>query len=367
MKKWITCLLVVVLVLAMFAGCSSDSKPAGDADANDASDAAGDDAAEAKVKVAFVANQKFGDNGPMDDMAAGADKASQEFGVEVKKLESSAASFEEDIRAMSKAGYNLIITTFPYMTDATKVVSKEFPDVNYSAIFQFINLGDEKYENIWDTEFHGEGGFYIAGYLAGSVTKTNHIGMIIGGEEPTPNAEGNAFMRGAKAANPDVVVECAFVGSYEDPAKAKEFANAMIAKGVDFIEGDAGASNAGIVEAAKDAGILCGNEITDFYGNYEGFVGIVGIGFGDTVYQSIKMAVEGNYPAGEHGIRDLTNGGYFIDWASYERFAEENAEYGPALAAAIEQAKAFEEQIISGELVIEFDTEVPNWDRIAAE
>lgn len=362
MRKWITCLLVVVLVLAMFAGCSNNSKPNGDADANDASDAA-----DAKVKVAFVANQKFGDNGPMDDMAAGAERASQEFGVEVKKLESSAASFEEDIRAMSKAGYNLIITTFPYMTDATKVVSKEFPDVNYSAIFQFINLGDEKYENIWDTEFHGEGGFYIAGYLAGSVTKTNHIGMIIGGEEPTPNAEGNAFMRGAKAANPDVVVECAFVGSYEDPAKAKEFANAMIAKGVDFIEGDAGASNAGIVEAAKDAGILCGNEITDFYGNYEGFVGIVGIGFGDTVYQSIKMAVEDSYPAGEHGIRDLTNGGYFIDWSSYERFAEENAEYGPALAAALEQAKAYEEQIISGELVIEFDTEVPNWDRIAAE
>lgn len=34
---------------------------------------------------------------------------------------------------------NLIVTTYGYMTDATKLVSKEYPDTKYAAIFQTIN------------------------------------------------------------------------------------------------------------------------------------------------------------------------------------------------------------------------------------
>ena len=37
-------------------------------------------------------------------------------------------------------------------------------------------------------------------------------------------------MRGVKDANPDATVEFAYVGSYEDPAKAKEITIAMIAR-----------------------------------------------------------------------------------------------------------------------------------------
>jgi len=141
----------------------------------------------------------------------------------------------------------------------------------------------------------------------------------------------------------------------------------MIAKGVDFIQNDSGASNAGVVEACKDAKIMTAGEITDFYSSTKDFVGIVGIGFGNTVYNSIKMAVEGKFPVGEHGIQDLANGGYFMDWASYERFAKENATYGAAAAAAITEAKALEKKIIDGSLKIAFDTAVPSWDKIKAE
>jgi len=321
-----------------------------------------------KLKVALVANQKFGDNGPMDDMAAGLARAAKEFGVTTKKLEStSAANFEADVRAMAKGGYDLVITTFPYMSDATKLVAKEYPKTKFSAVFQFINVGGNKVNNIWDTEFHGEAAFYLAGYVAGKATKSNKVGIVIGGEEPSPNAEGNAFMRGAKAANPGVSVEFAYVGSYEDPAKAKEIARAMIGKGVDFIQNDSGASNAGVVEAAKAANILTAGEITDFYGTTKNFVGIVGIGFGDTVYKSVKMLAEAKYPVGEHGIRDLANGGYFMDWKSYDRFAGENATFGAAVKTGVAEAKALEKKIADGNLKIVFDATVPNWDRIKAE
>lgn len=318
------------------------------------------------IKVALVINQRFGDKGPMDDLAAGADRAEKDFGVTVKRLESaSAANYEADVRAMAQQGYNLIFTTFPYMEEATKIAAKEYPDTKFGAIFQNVNnASGEKYSNIWDTEFHGEAAFYIAGYVAGLNTKSNQVGIIIGGEEPSPNAEGNGFMRGALAANPNVTVTSAFVGSYEDPAKAKEIAGAMIDKGIDYIQNDAAASNAGVVEIAKEKDVLVAGELTDYYAQYKGFTGIVGIGFGDTLYKGVEAAVEGEFSGGQHGIRDLSNGGYFIDWDSYTRFANENADFGSAMKDAIEKAKKVEADLIAGTLKVEYDTQAPNWDRI---
>lgn len=359
-KRVFAVMLAAVMVIGLVAGCGkkADSSASGDAK----------NEGEKKLKVALVVNQKFGDKASMDDLAKGADKAAEDFGVEIKKLESAEASkFEEDVRAMSKAGYDLIVTTFPYMTDATKLVSQEYPDTKYAAIFQTINDGAEKYDNVWDTEFHGEGAFYLGGYIAGKLTKSNSVGFIVGGEEPTPNAEGNGFMRGVKAANPNATVEFSYVNSYEDPAKAKEIASAMISKGCDVIQTDSGASNAGVVEASKEAGILCMGEITDYYDTYEGFVGIEGIGFGDTAYKAIEALINEEYPGGEHGIRDLSNGGYFMDWDSFNRFADNNKEYAEVMKAAIEQAQELEKQIHDGTLKIEFDTEVPKWDRIKEE
>lgn len=363
-KRIIAVILAMVMLFALgLSACgnnnepsASDPTPTPDANTPDTDAPDTDD----PLKVAIVVNQRFGDNGPMDNLAAGADRAVADFGVEVRKLESDAANFEEDVRAMS-ADYDLIITTFGYMSDATMTVANENPDKNYAAIFQFINIDGTSIPNIWDTEFHGEQAFFLNGYIAGKLTKTGVVGMIVGAEEPTPNAEANGFMQGVKLANPDATVEFAFVGSYEDPAKAKEITIAMIANGADIIQTDSGASNAGVVEACSEAGVLCSGEITDFYNTYEGFFGIVGIGFGDVAYQAIEACVNGKFPGGEHGIMGLSNGGYFMDWDSYVRFAEGSEEYGEAMTAVIAEAQELEEQVINGEIEVPFNTEVPNW------
>lgn len=351
-------MLAAVLVIGLAAGCARRAE---------SSDEGGKNDGKKRLRIALVVNQKFGDKASMDDLAKGADKAEKDFGVEIKKLESAEASkYEEDVRAMSKAGYDLIVTTYPYMTDATKLVSKEYPGTKYAAIFQTINQGKEKYANVWDTEFHGQGAFYLGGYIAGKLTKSNHVGFVLGGEEPTPNAEGNGFMLGVKAANPGADVEFSYVGSYEDPAKAKEITSAMVSKGCDVIQTDSGASNAGVVEASKDAGILCAGEISDYFDTYHGFYGIEGIGFGDTVYKAVEMLINHNFTGGVHGIRDLTNGGYFMDWNSFNRFAGKNTKYKETMKEAINEAKKMEQQMKDGSLKVPFDTEVPNWDKIKA-
>lgn len=320
----------------------------------------------AKFRVAFIANQRFGDGGPMDEMARGADQAVADFGVEVKKIESiEAAGFEEDIRAMAEEGYDLIITTFGYMQEPMNTVALEYPDTMFAGVYQDTNLKDPIIPNVWGTSFQGGATFYVTGYLAGKITKTGKVGMIPGAEEPGPNSEANAFMQGVKAANPDAEVEFAFVGSYEDPATAKEIAAAMIADGVDVIQGDAGATDSGIVEAAKENGhVVVFSCVGDYYDVYDYFASTIRLGFDSTVYDAIKMAYEGKFPGGTNGLRDITNKGYYIEWSGFESFAEKNAEFGPAMAAALAEAKALEAKFLDGTWVDPYDTATPSWDRI---
>ena len=353
-KRLIGVLLALLMVASLVVGCAKQAAT----ETASAADGAG-------IKVAVVANQKFGDNGPMDNMKAGVESMVEKHGIEAKYLESSAETFEEDVRAMAEAGYNLIITTFPYMSEATVTVAKEYPKTMFCAIYQFINVGDASYANIWDTEYHGEGAFYVAGWMAGKATQSNVIGFQVGGEEPSPNAEGNGFMRGALAANPNVTVEFACINSYEDTATTYEYTMAMIDKGADIIQGDSGGSNAGMVDAAKEKGnVLVGNEITDFYDTYKEFNGIIGIGFGANAIQAIEAYIAGTYPGGQHGVMDLANGGYFMDWASYERFAASDSVFAAAYKANLDEAKSMTEKIISGEMKVDFDTEFPNFDRV---
>ena len=108
-------------------------------------------------------------------------------------------------------------------------------------------------------------------------------------------------------------------------------------------------------------GILTAGEITDYWDTYEGFMGIIGIGFGNVAYDAIEALVNGSYPGGEHSIYGLAEGGYYMDWESYERFAEAN----PDFAEIIEAGKAVEEKINSGEITVDYNTDEPNWSTIA--
>lgn len=160
-------MMAALLAVSALSGCGKDKGGSGDTAASGGTENE-EGGAEKQYRVALVVNQKFGDKASMDDLAKGADKAAEDFGVEIAKLESAEASrFEEDVRAMSEEGYDLIVTTYPYMTDATKLVSQEFPDTKYAAVFQTINDGDTTLDNVWDTEFHGEGAFYLGGYKIG--------------------------------------------------------------------------------------------------------------------------------------------------------------------------------------------------------
>lgn len=373
MKKTLALFTAICMMTALLTACTGGAKseaPAPESTAAAQSTAAS--TAEAKtdgepLRVVLIGNQKFGDNGPMDDMAAGGEKAAQDFGIEFKKIESTPATFEDDIRAMSSEGYDMVITTFYYMSDATKTVAKEFPDTKYVAIFQSINTPEDSTPNLWDMEFRGQTTFYVDGYLAGLSTNSNKVGFIVGGEEPGPNAEANAFMRGVRDSNPDATVEFSYA-SYEDTALVKDVALAMIDKGCDIIQGDCGAADSGIVEASNEAGeVMVFSCICDFTDSCDYFGGSILMSYAQCVYDACDALQAGSFVGGETTYRDITNKGYYIDWSMNEAFAAKDTPFAAKNKAAIQTAKDIEKKIMNGELEIEFDGETPSWSRIAAE
>jgi basic membrane protein A len=319
-------------------------------------------AATAETKrVVLIGNQRFGDLGPMDDFARGLDQCAEIQGYSIKKLESiSPDRFEEDIRAMAQEKYDLIITSFPPMTEPTVTVAQDYPKVNFLAVYQFANAGEKKYNNVWSTEFRGNETNYVLGALASKMTQSKRIGYISGSEEPSINGDMNGFIQGVKESCEDCSVEFAFAGSWEDPAVGKEIANAMISRGVDFIQTEAAATQIGAIEAAKEAGILISGDNGDnFKLNPKGFVAWVNASFANNVALGCKLLAEANLPMGEHTFMNLANGGVFVPWHAVERFAKENPDQAERTNQAMAFAKDIEKKIIGGQIKVVYDPDTP--------
>jgi basic membrane lipoprotein Med (substrate-binding protein (PBP1-ABC) superfamily) len=89
---------------------------------------------------------------------------------------------------------------------------------------------------------------YLAGMLAGGITKSNTIGVVAAMPIPEVNRIVNAFIAGVKESNGKATVKVTFINSFFDPATAKQAALAQVAAGADvlFAERD------GVIEAAKE-------------------------------------------------------------------------------------------------------------------
>ncbi len=152
------------------------------------------------------------------------------------------------ITEMAESGCNIIFTTsFGYM-DPTLEVAKKYPDVTF-----LHATGYKTAENM--TNYMGKmyQSKYLAGIVAGRMSKTGKIGYVAPFPIPEVVRLINAFTLGAQTENPDIEVQVLWTNSWFDPVHEKEAANTMIADGCDVIT--QGADSAGPQEAAEAAGI----------------------------------------------------------------------------------------------------------------
>jgi basic membrane protein A len=157
------------------------------------------------------------------------------------------AEFEEQFRQYGAQGYDLVFGHGFEFQDAAKRVGPDFP----KTIF-ITTSGSTSGTNVAGIEFAFADASYLAGMVAGSMTKTNVLGVIGGTELPPVKESFTAFTRGAKAVNPRVSVVTSYVGNWDDVSAGKEQALAQIGRNADIIFQNADAAGLGVFQAARE-------------------------------------------------------------------------------------------------------------------
>jgi len=139
--------------------------------------------------------------------------------------------------------------------EAVRRVAKDFPEI----AFIFGSGGGPAEPNfaVFDNWIHEPA--YLAGMIAGGMTKSNNIGVVGGYPVPEVNRIVNAFKAGAKEINPDAKVNVTFINSWFDPAAAKEAALAQIGTGADILF----AERFGVIEAAASKSLYAFGNMSD--------------------------------------------------------------------------------------------------------
>ena len=160
----------------------------------------------------------------------------------------SPADAERVAREYISSGFTIIGFHGGQYVRLVQKLAPKFPEVT------FIMESSGKFKvpkNVWNIHRHYYEAFYPFGVLAGLATKTNKVSVIAGIPLPDFKASINTISDALKATNPKAQLTYAFTGNQNDPVKARQTADAMIAGGVDFIINMVNLGVYGVVEAAK--------------------------------------------------------------------------------------------------------------------
>jgi simple sugar transport system substrate-binding protein len=186
------------------------------------------------LKIAFAYVGPVGDGGWTFAHDNARKALEKEFGDKIKTsfVENvpESADAERVMRDLAGQGNKVIFgTTFGYMDPMLKV-APEFKDVKFEHA-----TGYKTADNLRTYDSRTYEGAYMAGVIAGKMTKTNTIGVV--GSIPIPEVirNINSFTLGAQSVNPKIKTKVVWVGEWFAPPKETEAATSLINGGADVL------------------------------------------------------------------------------------------------------------------------------------
>ncbi len=186
------------------------------------------------LKIAFAYVGPVGDGGWTFAHDNGRKALEKEFGDKIKTsfVESvpESADAERVIRDMVGQGNKLVFgTTFGYMEPMLKVAAD-----NAGVKFEHAT-GYKQAENMRTYDSRTYEGAYMAGVIAGKMTKSNVLGVVASIPIPEVIRNINSFTLGAQSSNPKVKTKVAWVNEWFNPPKETEAATSLIDGGADVL------------------------------------------------------------------------------------------------------------------------------------
>ena len=139
--------------------------------------------------------------------------------------------FLPPVGKLIERGYNVIIATSFGYSDAVKEAAQKYPKV------AFLNgSGTTNGPNLISFYPRTYEGHYLCGMVAGAMTKTGKLGFVSPFPFGVVNWTVNAYLLGARTMKPDATVTAVVTGAWDDPAKERGVAAALIDQGADVID-----------------------------------------------------------------------------------------------------------------------------------
>jgi simple sugar transport system substrate-binding protein len=187
-----------------------------------------------QLKVGFIYVGPVGDAGWTFAHDNGRKHIEQKFGDKIKtsfvEKVPEGADAERVIRDLVAQGHKLIFATSFGFGDAMEKVAKDHPDVKFEHATGYKTLANLR---VYEAKFYEDA--YMAGVVAGTMTKTNTIGFVASFPIPEVLRNINAFTLGARSVNPKVTTKVVWVNTWFDPPKESEAAQALINQRADIL------------------------------------------------------------------------------------------------------------------------------------
>ena len=237
----------------------------------------------------------------------GAQKASQELGVDVSYLESNSdAEYAPNIETAIDQESDIVVGVGFQVGDAIKEAAKAHPEQQFVTI---DSTYEEGLENVRNISFDEQQAGYLTGLIAGKMTKTNVIGWIGGLDIPSCSNFYIGYEKGAKEANPDIKVMKQFTNSFTDAAKGRVVAEGMVNENADIIFMASGGGNAGSLEVVRENNIKAiGVDMANNYLAPEHIITSALKDVGRGLYLTIEDFLSGSFTSG-NVTYNLSNGG----------------------------------------------------------
>ncbi|HJB07194.1 MAG TPA: BMP family ABC transporter substrate-binding protein [Candidatus Enterocloster faecavium] len=365
MRRKMSALLVASLCLGLTAcGSSSSSETTAASTTAAEADAAQDDSGESSeapeasgdpISVCIVYTGNLGDKSYNDSCNEGAQRAVEDFGIELRSLEgTTAAEWEANLVAACEEGYDLIIGASSNIADYIVEHGPDYPDTKFAVIDTTVDL-----PNVQSISFAQNQGSFLAGAAAAMFTEKTDIegvnedaiiGWVGGMDIPVLHDFYVGYEQGAKYINPDITILQAFAGTWTDPLRGKELTLAQYEQGADIVMNVASGTGTGVLEGAAESGLYAIGVDLNQDADQPGHVLTSMVKRVDNAcYLVIESVVNGTFEGGSTRYLDLEAGG--VSLTDFSVMREALGDQFPE--DIVERCNELADQIISGEIVVD--------------
>lgn len=202
-------------------------------------------------RVALITPGSIADQAWNSGAYAGLNLIRDSLGARVSHVEArTPGEQEEALRTYAVQGYDLVFGHGFEFQGPSERIGASYPTT------VFVVTSGERVSsrgNVVPLVFGIEEGTYLAGMVAGGMTRSNRIGFVGGMELPPIRRGYEGWVNGAKAVNPRVESRVAYLNTFDDVAAGREAALAMIRLGVDMLHHNADQAALGLFQAVKES------------------------------------------------------------------------------------------------------------------